>query len=80
MRYPFTPKLHRGENIGVGNCSRFENVLAGSEMPPKVWISDWSRGSCEDHQQEEDDQQTPIKGKDRAFTQLEMYGGYVCRE
>jgi len=43
-------------------------------MPPEVGISDWSSGSGKDQQDEEEDQQPAIKAKERAFTQLEIFG------
>ena len=78
MRDPFTSKLYAGEDIGVRNRSCFEDVLAGSEVPPEVRVCDWSRCSCENQQYEEHNQQAPIKAEEGGLSQCEMFGRSTC--
>src|SRR4029450_9868073 len=77
MSYPFTSKLHVGENVGVRNRSGFDNVLAGSKMPPKIGVRDWSGRASEDQQYKEDDQQAAIKAEQGVVSQWEMLGRSV---
>ena len=78
MRDPFTSKLYGGEHIGVRDRSCFENILAGSEVPPEIRVCDWPRCSCENQDHEEDDEQAAIKAEQGGLRQWEMLERSIC--